>query len=108
MVKSRLVFAKQFYLIKDRGQSTVEYILLLAVIVFVVNAVFQSNLFKDFFGTNGKFAKSFRAETEFSYRHTLRGREFYSTPNYNGTHKSYIHQGATTRFFGAMDAYPKQ
>lgn len=91
----------------QKGQSTVEYVLLLAMVMILVNTVFQSRLFKKIFGENGTFAKAFRSEVEFSYRHALRGRAFYTEPNYNNRHKSYLWEGNSTRFFGAKDKYPK-
>lgn len=102
-----MVFKKQF-LKNERGQTTVEYILLLAVVMIAVTTVFKSDLFKKIFGENGKFSTTFRAEMEFSYRHGIRGRELYRKPNYKSPqHKSYIWRGTKTRFFGAKDVYPK-
>lgn len=103
----RLVFKKQILKKSQSGQTTVEYILLFAVAIIAANTVFQSDAFQKIFGKNGKFSKTFRAEMEYSYRHSLRGRKEYQQPVYNGSHDSYVWQGKTTRFFGAKEAYPK-
>lgn len=108
MAMHRLVFKKQILKHKESGQTTVEYILLIAVAVIAVNTVFRSDAFKKIFGADGKFSKTFRSEMEYSYRHTLRGRKPYQPPNYSsGRHESYIWRGNQTRFFGAKDKYPK-
>jgi hypothetical protein len=90
----------------QKGQSTVEYILLLAVIISLVGTVLKSDMFRQLFGEEGKFAQEFRKEIEYSYRHALKGREFHTTPNYNQPHDSYERVG-DTRFFGAKEKYPK-
>ena len=89
------------------GQSTVEYIMLFAMIALIVTTVFKSDAFKGIFGQEGVFAKTYKEEIEYSYRHALRGRKAHSEPNYQATHDSYFFNGET-RFFGAKDAYPRQ
>ena len=85
----------------DRGQSTVEYILLFAVVASLIGFVFKSDIFEDIFGPNGRFGNVYKRELEYSYRHGLAGRETFSTPNYKtGQHDSY-----NDRFFGSKDAY---
>lgn len=106
MVKCRLAFKRSF--LGQTGQSTVEYILLLAVVVIAVNTVFKSKAFQSIFGENGKFSKEFRGEAEYSYRHAIRGRKLFREPNYARKHDSYIQSGSSTRFFGAKEPYPKK
>ncbi len=101
-----MVFKKQFLKHSESGQTTVEYILLLAVVLVATTTVFKSDAFQKIFGKNGKFAKTFRSEMEYSYRHGLRGRKVYQQPSYKGQHESYLWRGNTTRFFGAKDTYP--
>lgn len=99
-----LVRIKKLYLIEDKGQSTVEYILLLAVIISLVTFVFNSDGFQALFGDNGQFANVYKRELEYSYRQGRFGRLRFQTPNYkSGQHDSY-----NERFFGAKDAYPPQ
>jgi len=97
---------RKFSILNEKGQSAVEYILLIAVSISLVFMVFNSDTFKDVFGDKGKFAKVFRSEIEYSYRHALGGRKLYSTPSYTSpSHDSYK-RGSETRFFGAKDRYP--
>lgn len=103
MGKCRNITKKCF--LNQKGQSTVEYILLFAVITIAVNTVFRSEAFQAMFGENGKFSKEFRAESEYSYRHAIRGRKLWREPKYNRPHDSYK-KGAKTRFFGAKEPYP--
>lgn len=94
----------------QKGQSTVEYLLLIAVIISLISTVFKSQAFRNIFGEEGTFAAEFRKEIEFSYRHGLRGRQFLpETINYNDRHDTYLEtSGTLTRFFGAKDEYPKK
>jgi hypothetical protein len=89
------------------GQSAVEYIFLIAVIMSIVSAVFNSNFFKDIFGEEGSFATVFKAEIEYSYRHGLRGNQPFNPPNYVEPHDTYV-DGTTgrTRFFSHANPYP--
>ena len=99
-----LVRNTKLSILKDKGQSTVEYILLLAVIISLVSFVFNSDAFKALFGENGQFANVYKRELEYSYRQGRFGRVRFQTPNYSsGQHDSY-----NGRFFGAKDAYPPQ
>ena len=86
----------------QRGQTAVEYILLVAVIAGLVFTVLKSDEFKAIFGKEGKFGTVFRSEVEYSYRHARGGRGFYSAPDYSNSHDSY-----SGRFFSAKDAYPQ-
>lgn len=88
--------------INEKGQSTVEYILLFAVVISLVSFVFKSQAFNNLFGKEGKFADVYRRELEYTYRHGRYGRELFQTPNYkSGRHDSY-----NERFFGSRNAYP--
>lgn len=88
--------------LNQKGQSTVEYILLFVVVASLVNFVVKSQLFVDLLGENGQFAQTYKRRIEYSYRHGLGGDTPFSTPNYSsGTHDSY-----NSRFFGPTDAYP--
>jgi hypothetical protein len=81
--------------------------MLLAMIAVLVTTVFSSDSFKKMFGKEGTFAKVYKEEIEFSYRHAHGGRKAFQQPNYSsGQHSSYIN--GSTRFFGARDAYPQR
>jgi len=90
--------------INIKGQSTVEYILLFAVVISLISFVFKSDLYKGLFGDNGKFSSVYRKEMEYSYTHGRPGQKGFQRPNYgSGNHDSY--QG---RFFSAKDPYPSK
>lgn len=89
-------------LLKDQsGQSMVEYILLLAVVISIVSVVFSSDTFRSYFGDGGKLAEAFRGKIEYTYTHGVNGKEFFKVPNYDN-HDSY-----NGRFFAAQEVYPK-
>lgn len=88
----------------QKGQSAVEYILLITIVSFLISLVFKSDEFKNLFGKNGKFSDVFKRELEYSYRHGLGGRTPFTTPNYGSS----IHDSYNDRFFGPTDAYPEQ
>ncbi|MAX67445.1 MAG: hypothetical protein QF441_12140 [Bacteriovoracaceae bacterium] len=87
---------------KQAGQSTVEYLLLFAVVATLAAFIFKSNAFDKIFGKNGQFANAYKNELEYTYRHGLYGRTPYTKPNY----KSSKHDSYNGRFFGAADPYP--
>jgi hypothetical protein len=93
--------------IKELGQSTVEYILLLSVIVGIAAAVFKSRYFQMYFGSGNKFAENVRQEIEYSYRHGLSGRKPFEEPNYSSSRHDTFLKGGETRFFSAKDKYPQ-
>jgi len=87
----------------QKGQSTVEYILLFAVVASISFTIFNGLGFNRFFGPNGTVATSYRNQLEFSYRHAFGKIEPGIEPNYNsGNHESYSGQ----RFFSASEGYP--
>ena len=91
----------------ERGQTAVEYILLIAVVTFLVASVINSRFFQSIFGREGRLASMIKNEMEYSYRHAIRGRRPFASPDYRGMHDSY-QRGRETRFFGAKEKYPKQ
>ncbi len=86
----------------QQGQSLVEYIMLMAMVIFLVSSVINSSIFQDFFGPQGAFSTTFKQEIEYSFRHARRGRENFQRPNYD----SYQHPSYNGRFFGAKRKYP--
>lgn len=92
-------------LLNQRGQSLVEYMLVILVSVSIAYSILNSDLVKDYFGENGTLATNFKLELEYSYRHGIRGRKRtnkdYNSPN----HDSYRANG-DTRFFGPLQRYP--
>lgn len=97
---------KNFKFINNRGQTVVEYILLLAVVVFVSMAIFRSSYMQDFFGEDGAFATAYRTELEYSYRFAIGGRGGINVQFSSPNHPSYKNAGQT-RFFGPKNGYPE-
>ncbi len=90
-------------MINQKGQSTVEYILLFAVVASITFTIFNGLKFNELFGPNGTVATAYRTQLEFSYRHAFAKQEAGVEPNYrSGQHESYNGQ----RFFSASDGYP--
>lgn len=95
----------------EKGQSMVEYLLLLAVAVSIVVTFYNSSFFQSLFGQNGSVSQSVKSANEWGYRHG-----FY-TPRTQGTpevyqsvesHPSYYnHNKGKGRFFGPNDVYPQ-
>ncbi len=105
---------KQLIATSERGQTLVEYILLLAVAVSLVTTVYRSQAFRKLFGEQGEIGKKMKTQNEFAYRHA-----FYTSGPSNATvpdiprnnkdiseHPSYKGSGGeNTRFFGPKDPY---
>lgn len=100
----------------ERGQTVVEYILLLVVAISLVITFYNSEAFKRLFGSQGTIGQRIKKESEFSYRHAYGvdyregGKRIPNDIERNNrdisSHPSYwdpIHSG--TRFFGPKDPY---
>ena len=99
----------------EKGQTLVEYILLLAVAVSLVITFYNSEAFKRLFGKNGAVGRNIKIETEFSYQQAYpRGpaaggaslpetqpavRDINTYPSYRDT------ASGGTRFFGPRQPY---
>lgn len=94
----------------ERGQTLVEYILLLVVALSLTLTFYNSEAFKKLFGPQGEIGKKIKSQNEFAYRHAYSiGRPEGDVPRDNregGIHPSYhdVKNGGT-RFFGPMDPY---
>lgn len=99
--------------LKAAGQSTVEYILLMAVMTTIILSILKSDAFQNIFGKDSAFFAEFGKRVQFSYRHGhmgTRGERDSDDYNYAGsnvTHRSYIMEDGNTRFFIPTDKYPK-
>lgn len=97
--------------LSQRGQSTVEYVLLLAVVVAILAAIVNSAAFRDRFGEGGRFAKAIKGELQWNYRFGSQGREpgTVRIPYPGGTHPSYYNGTRnTSHFFGPKEPYPSR
>ncbi len=97
--------------VAQAGQSTVEYMLMLFVILSLVMLVFRNPLLAELFDGDDpqSLFSQIKNSIQFSYRHTYssRLREQYP-PSYQViTHPSYYNEEINdTRFFGPAEAYP--
>lgn len=96
----------------EKGQTVVEYILLLSVAVSLVLTIYRSESFKRIFGEQGTLGKQVKSQSEYSYRHAGPKANAdvvdIARDNKDGAaHPSYTDPAAGgTRFFGPKTAYP--
>lgn len=96
---------KDYLLLNSKGQSTVEYILLLAVVLSLSLVVLKSDSFQNFFGKESNFFKAMKDRVEVSYRHAYVFPIEDDTTNYSTPHKSYAQDANTSRFFVGTEPY---
>jgi hypothetical protein len=102
---------KDFLDLKNKkGQSMLEYILLMAVMTTIGMTLFKSKVFTDFMGPNSVFFDELRSRYAFTYRYGSppTGNEDPTEGNsYSNKHEAYFN-GSTneTRFFTPVDTYP--
>ncbi len=97
----------------QKGQTLVEYILLIAVSASLFLTFYRSAAFRRLFGEQGEIGQKLKAQQEFAYRHA-----FYATgvgrttltdiPRDNkdiSLHPSYKEPSGETHFFGPKDPY---
>lgn len=96
-------------LLNEKGQSVVEYIMLLAVISLITFSVINSGKFKDFMGEDSAFFAGLRSQIGYSYRHGyLNSEADRSDANYSGPHETYYNiDDGQTRFFSGGEQYPR-
>lgn len=100
-------------LLNERGQTLVEYILLLVVAVSLFMTFYRSETFRRLFGEQGEIGKKMKTQNEFAYRHAFYGTGSSRTtlpdiPRENkdiSQHPSYAEPGVGTRFFGPKEPY---
>lgn len=90
----------------ESGQSMVEYIMLLGVVLILTFSVLQSQRFKDFFGSQSPVLQALRLRMMYSYRHGTFGED--DTTDYNtGAHDTYkVPAENNSRFFTSLEEYP--
>lgn len=98
---------RNVHILNHRGQSTVEYILLLAVVVSLIFTITSSQRFKDLLGEGGSFATTMKSEMEWNYRFASQGRSSVNTIIFpNAFHPAYYNINRnTTRFIGPIKPY---
>lgn len=98
------------FLLKDeKGQSAVEYIMLLAVIVSLSFTVFNNKIFLKYMGPDSAYFGAIRSYLGYSYRYGLPGAEDKEDFNsYERAHPSYVNElSGQTRYFFPLEAYPQ-
>lgn len=101
-----------FFLKNKKGQSVVEYILLLAVLSSLGYSIYSSRRFKEFVGGDKGLFLAIRRGMEYSYRY---GRELDGTVDYDEAmnfryqtrnHDTFYNSKEnTSRFFGGAEPY---
>lgn len=88
-----------------KGQSLVEYILLLGMLLMIGVSIFKSDTFKNIFGEDSELFAKLKKQFEYEYRHGLSGKDDQTDEGYGGVHESFFSQGKT-RFFSPDEPYP--
>ncbi len=90
----------------ENGQSMVEYMMLLGVVLTMTFSILQSKRFQDFFGKESPVLNLLRERMIYSYRHGSFGEEDISDYN-SAKHDTYkIPTENKSRFFTPLEAYP--
>lgn len=99
-------------MVKKKGQSTVEYLLVMAIVFITFFKVFQSDAFRNLFAGDSDVMKGYRKYIEFSYRHGYLDLGFKTITEpfsdyTNNQHPSYTNpeSGNDTRFFLVSEPY---
>ncbi|MDD0854557.1 hypothetical protein HBN50_15705 [Halobacteriovorax sp. GB3] len=96
----------QRHCVDQKGQSTVEYILVLVVVIAIGATVFKSNAFKQLFGDNSNLFASLRSQFEYSYRHGSPGTDATTSVYGNEQHETYYDPiSGESRFFTPREEY---
>lgn len=89
------------------GQTMVEYLMLIAVVVSITVGVLRSEFFVNLLGANGTLGTSYKLRMENSYRYATKVNEAV-TIDYNSiNHPSYYDGSGSTRFFSGLEPYEK-
>ena len=88
----------------NRGQSTVEYVLLMGVIFTFIVTVMNTQGYQNMFGQNSVIFRQLKNQVEFGYRHAFFA-EGNQPVNYASTHPSFVNQ-TESRFFSPAEEYP--
>ncbi|EQC43592.1 hypothetical protein [Bacteriovorax sp. Seq25_V] len=90
----------------NRGQGTVEYILLLVVLASLVNFIIKSSVMSNFIGSGNGLYDQMARSIEFSYRYGHNGSVDDFSNNYNDIElHSYRNENGKSRFFGPTSTY---
>lgn len=94
--------------LNEKGQSTIEYILLIVVVVSVASALFNSAAFKRFVGEDSEFMQKAYKEMSYAYRHGRMGTTEEDVSNYTRDHETFFNkEEGRSRFFAPTSQYPE-
>lgn len=111
---TRFRFMAMKFIKSEKGQTLVEYILLLSVAVSLTLTLYRSNAFQKLFGSKGSLGVRIKSQNEFAYRHAfsstgpgrVRPADVSRTNKDGSIHPSYADtESGGTRFFGPKEAY---
>ena len=91
--------------IKIKGQTLVEYVLILGMLALIGVSIFKSDAFKGIFGEDSLLFEKLNRKMSYEYRHGASGSVDRSNNNYGGNHETYYINGKT-RFFIGVKPYP--
>lgn len=93
---------------QQKGQTLVEYILLLSVVAMILLTFYKSKLFQKYFGNTGLIGQTIKTRSEFAYRHAYMGTTDTHPKNSRdgATHPTYDDPDSGSRFFGPKEKYP--
>lgn len=90
----------------EKGQGTVEYILLLIVLASLTNFIIKSSVMKDFLGNGNGMYEQMARIIEFSYRYGHNENIDNYSNDYNDIElQSYRNENGNSRFFGPTSTY---
>jgi hypothetical protein len=99
---------KFFLLKKDSGQSTIEYVLLLAVVLTFMTTIWNSKIYKDFMGEDSEFFNGIAKRIEVNYQYSVNVPTGTTSPNPPALHHPSFSTGSDSRFFTYKEAaYPQ-
>lgn len=91
-------------ILSSKGQSSVEYILLFAVMATITMAILNTNEFKKMFGKDAEFFVALKKYMEYGYRHGSPGSSDTSVAGSGGVHELYFNpKTGKSRFFVPLE-----
>ena len=93
---------------RRRGQSTVEYLLLIAVVVTLLTAVLRHPRFQNYIGEDGEFFQRYSQVISYTYRHGRYGDKKEAQDDYVSKHDTYKREGNKPKFVIPLGAYPRE
>ncbi len=90
-----------------KGQSLIEYLTLLVIVIGLIQWFGSHSLIKSFYEEGGVFEQAFQSKFQRAYRHALpvKKEETQNPSESLVEHQSYYF-GGSTRFFGPNARYP--